>query len=333
MSFDFLPFQFQSTQDLIIAVSVFGLVFTLWLICFFIWYLRRSVRTHKIEERLGLLDPEMGQEKILRLWHDRGESTVAVPGSQRRPSLLERLDQLRRDAGWELPAPMILLSLLGTVVVAGVFLFTLTQSLLPGVGTAAGILMLFWLYLRRSINRREALFERQFVDALELAARSLRAGHPLVGALQLISEEVTPPVSTVFREICQQQSLGVSLEEALQSVASKSSSDDFKLFATAVIIQLRTGGNLADMMDRLAAVIRERLRLNRRVRVLTAQTQFSKRVLLALPFVIFVVLNAINPDYMLPLYTTPMGRLLLGCAALGLLCGAWTMNRLAVLRY
>jgi tight adherence protein B len=106
-----------------------------------------------------------------------------------------------------------------------------------------------------------------------------------------------------------------------------------KLFATSVIIQVRSGGNLADMMYRLADVIRDRMRLKRRVRVLTAQTQLSKRVLLALPFLLFGALNLLNPTYMMPLYTTAMGRMLLIIAGTGLILGAWMMNRLSVLKY
>jgi tight adherence protein B len=100
-----------------------------------------------------------------------------------------------------------------------------------------------------------------------------------------------------------------------------------------VIIQVRSGGNLADMMHRLADVIRDRMRLKRRVRVLTAQTQLSKRVLLVLPFLLFGVLNLLNPTYMMPLYTTSMGRTLLVVAGTGLMLGVWVMNRLSVLKY
>jgi tight adherence protein B len=100
-----------------------------------------------------------------------------------------------------------------------------------------------------------------------------------------------------------------------------------------VVIQLNSGGNLADMMERLANVIRERQRLARRVKVLTAQTQFSKRVLLSLPFLIFVVLNLINPNYMRPLYTTFPGQMILLAAGLGLLLGWVTMNWLSKLAF
>ncbi|MCH8153024.1 MAG: hypothetical protein IH830_11720 [Planctomycetes bacterium] len=96
---------------------------------------------------------------------------------------------------------------------------------------------------------------------------------------------------------------------------------------------MRTGGNLADLMDRLAVVVRDRIRLGRRMRILTAQTQMSKRVLIVLPFIIFILFNILNPDYMAPLYTTNVGNFLLAISALGLAIGAWVMNRMAVLKY
>src|SRR6185295_2341557 len=157
-------------------------------------------------------------------------------------------------------------------------------------------------------SRRTALFETQFVDALDIAARSLRAGHPLVGAFRLIAEEIAPPVGSLFAQICQAQELGLSIERAIHEVAKTFNNADVRIFGTSIAIQLRSGGNLADMMDRLAYVMRDRMRLNRRVRVLTAQTQFSKRILAALPIFIFVALNTLNPGYMQPLYTTEMGK-------------------------
>ena len=139
-------------------------------------------------------------------------------------------------------------------------------------------------------------------------------------------------IGTVFGDISQQQAMGVPLEDALRQAAARSYSEDMRLFATAVSIQLRTGGNLADMMSRLAAVIRDRMRLSQRVRVLTAQTQLSKRILLALPIGVFFLINMLNPQYMSLLYRTDLGRTLLAAAAVGMLVGAYVMNRMARIR-
>jgi len=326
-------FDSQNTLDVLIVAAVFGLVFALWLGYMFVSSLRRSARASRIKERLELTGgPADGEERILSLWRDDGTATTTVI-NDRQKSSLEKLDQLCHDAGWDVRASTLVLALLALIPALVVPLHLLTSSIVPGLGASVGVLLIFWTYLKHCVARKLALFENQFVDALDLAARSLRAGHPLVGAFQLISEEIPAPVSTLFAEVCQEQSMGMSLEQALLRVASSSSSTDVKLFSTSVIIQMRSGGNLADMMERLTFVIRERLRLNRRVRILTAQTQFSKRVLLVLPFIVFFVLNLVNSEYMVPLYATSSGHFLLALGAAGLLLGAWTMNKLAVLRY
>jgi tight adherence protein B len=122
-------------------------------------------------------------------------------------------------------------------------------------------------------------------------------------------------------------------EEALQRVAAQSASSDLKLFATAVSIQLRSGGNLADVMDRLSFVIRDRIRLGRRVKVLTAQTNLSKRILLGFPFVMFFIINIINPEYAALLTDTTTGNKLLAAGGVMMMFGSYVMNKLAVLKY
>jgi tight adherence protein B len=285
----------------------------------------------KVQERLGLSE-KGSQTKVLRLWKEGREVTTTVQ-QQRRRSFRQSLDSLCEQAGWKTSGHGLLLKsalfLFVTFMIATIGLGTP----LAGLGACIAVILVFWIYWHSRIDIRSRRFEQQFVEALELAARSLRAGHPLVGAFQLVSEEMPPPVSTVFAEICQRQALGVSLDQALRRVAEQSNSFDMRLFATSVCIQLQSGGNLADMMTRLAAVIRDRMRLGRRVRVLTAQVRLSKRVLLVLPFVLLIVMSVLNGEYMEPLFTTHYGKMLLIIAACGMTIGVWIMNRLSVLKY
>jgi tight adherence protein B len=219
------------------------------------------------------------------------------------------------------------------VAAAGVLTWVVAGRILPVIAVVAVALMAFRTFFLSAIARRTALFEKQLVEALDLGGRSLRAGHPLSGAFKLIATEVGAPVSTLFSEIIEQEALGVSLQRALHNAAQKSRSSDMKIFATSVVIQLRSGGNLADMIDRVAWVVRERMRLNRRARVLTAEAQMSKWVLLALPIGMFVLLNILNPEYMEPFFTTMPGYIMLIVATLMLALGAWIMNRMSVLKY
>jgi tight adherence protein B len=326
----------ENFLQIVVLVSVFGLVLSLWMLWLIVWVFRRGQRSKHMLQRLGALDEPgaAGQqgERVLRLWRDGREVTTTVPGQLREHSILQWLRRTHEDAGYEAPLGSMLLGVLSIMAVVFMLSLALSHSFWISIAAALVSIQIFWITVTQRIARRASLFERQLVDSLELAARSLRAGHPLTGAFRLISEEIPQPVGNIFAEVVQHQGLGSSLEQAMRAAAVACPSPDFKLFATSIVIQLRSGGNLAEMMERLAFVIRERMRLARRVRVLTAQTQLSKRILLTLPIVIFIILNMLNPAYMQPLYSTATGQKILFVAASGLLLGSWLMNKLAVLK-
>ncbi|HWE93526.1 MAG TPA: type II secretion system F family protein [Tepidisphaeraceae bacterium] len=320
--------------NLLLAVATFGLILSVWLVMVLLWSMKRKHKSSEVEQRLKLVQPDLQDGsggRVLRLWHEGREATTIVPGLGNDGGLSRGLERMRLDAGAEAPLGSILTSVAGAMAVAAVAGYLLTSSLMASIALPVGVLLAFYIYVTQRISKRRATFERQLTDALDLAARSLRVGHPLMGSFRMISEELPEPVGALFAEVCQQQELGVAMDQALREIARRSQSDDLKLFATCVVIQLSSGGNLADMMERLANVIRERNRLARRVRVLTAQTQFSKRILLALPFFIFLLLATVNPGYMRPLYTTGTGQFLMFCSAVGLLCGWLMMNWLSKL--
>ncbi len=316
------------------VASAFSLVLSVWLAGVLLWSTRRAARSRVLQQRMGLapLDPH-GDGRVLRLWHDGREAITIVRGFTVEGGLKTQLETLLRQADWRTPLSTALLGLAGVLAVVFVIIFMITQNAIIGVCGSLAALIVFWIFLRQRIARRTSIFERQLIDALELASRSLRAGHPLARAFRLIADEIPAPVGELFGRVWQQQQLGQSLDEALRQEADQSGSEDTKLFATSVRIQLRSGGNLADLMQRLADVIRERNRLSRRVRVLTAQTQFSKRILLAMPFLMFVLMNVINPGYLAPLYVTYAGHVILAFSAATLLFGWWVMNRMARLSW
>jgi tight adherence protein B len=324
----------RSIINIIVAVAVFGLVFSIWGICVFLWLGQYLLRLQTIQKRLGIARKETDESRTLRLWREmqiqRDAESSSLP---RKQTLWERLKRFGHDAGWHTPIHSLLLGVFGVATLAFVVTSVAGGGMLLGLGIGAGVVFVFLSYMRRRISKMTALFERQFVDALGIAARALRAGHPLVGAFRLVSEEIGEPLGTTFFQVCQEQSLGSDLKDSLRKVVRTSNNPELRLFSTAVAIQLESGGNLADLMDSLATIIRTRMRLRQRVRVLTAQTQFSKRVLIALPIVLFFLLNLLRPDYMRPLYTTSAGKYMLGAAILGVLLGTYIMNRLSRLRY
>jgi tight adherence protein B len=324
----------QQLYKLLMATAAFGLVLSVWLVGLLMWVVAKKRRSKAVEERLKLAQPHLadsGGGRVLRLWHDGREATTVVPGLATRGGVSLWLKRLRSQTGWESPLSSALLGLSGAIGIAAAAAYLVTSSFMAALGAPVAVIVVFYILVTQRIAKRKNTFERQLIDALDLAARSLRVGHPLVGSFHMIAEEVPAPVGELFAEVCQQQQLGMSLDQALREVSQRNQSEDLKLFATSVVIQLSSGGNLADMMERLANVIRERNRLARRVRVLTAQTQFSKRILLALPLFIFVLLNMVNPQYMHPLYTTFTGQCLMAASAISLLLGWLMMNWLSKL--
>jgi tight adherence protein B len=322
----------EQIRAIFLQLSMFGLVAALWLVGVTLWVVHHKKRTRHLERRLQFAEQGTDQERVLRLWHDGQAVEVFVPGGPR-PSLMERLEHIREDAGWTTPMARILAMLVLGTGLAITAIVVLSSNLLLAGATAAVVGLVFRGYLGYCINRRTAIYEKQLVDALDLGGRSLRAGHPLSGAFQMIAQEIGSPLNATFAEIVEQEALGRSLQDALYQSAQRSRSDDMRIFAASVIIQLRSGGNLADMMDRVAWVLRDRMRLHRRARVLTAEAQLSKWILLALPTGLFVVLNILNPRYMLPFYNTFYGFVMIVVGCLMLITGAWCMNWMSKIKY
>jgi len=317
--------------NLIILITVGLLVFSIWCFCVFVWVTESLFRIKKIQKRLGIISHKSEDSKILRLWTDSRHDKTAKSKQTRR--LKEKLDKLAYDAGWHTSMQIILLGLAGFIILAFLFVYLISNNIFLSLASVLVIVVGFIGYTNSRIDKREAMFEKQLVDALGIAARSLRAGHPLSGAFQLISQETKEPLGNVFYRICQEQALGLDMKNSIRKVAQDTTNPELRLFATAVAIQLQSGGNLADLMDSLATVIRARIRLSRRVRVLTAQTNLSAKVLIAMPIVMFFILNILNPEYMEPLYSTAIGKILLAVTVVSVTFGWWMIKRLSVIRY
>jgi Flp pilus assembly protein TadB len=325
----------MTPESSMIAVATFGFFFALWLIGLTWWSMRHVKADEMVKSRLGLsLAPRSRSttERELTLWIDGKRVSTRVADRQVY-SMAHRFMRFYRETGFRMPAIVFLLWIILLMPIAFFVPYYFLHNLLIGLLTAGVVPWLFWIFACQRIDKRRALFDRQFVDALELAARSLRVGHPLNGAFRLIAEEIPAPVGRIFADICQQEDLGVAMDDALQNVASDTDYANLRTFAAAVAVHRQSGGSMADMMDRLAYVMRDRMRLGRRINVLTAQTQFSKRILLVLPVLMFIVLNLMSPKYMDPLYSTFVGRMiLLACIAM-LITGAALMNWVAKISY
>jgi tight adherence protein B len=186
-------------------------------------------------------------------------------------------------------------------------------------GAAAGCLPL--VYVRKMAQRRVLAFEAQFPDCLEFVSRSMRAGHALSVAVEMVSREFSDPLAVEFRRVFEEQNLGQPLEIVLRKLTQRIPSMDVQFFVSAVLLQKRTGGNLAELLDKLAQLIRERFKLKARIRAVSAQGLMSGRILSAIPMGVGVLMFLVNPKYARFFVDDPAGHELIA-AAMGLqVCG------------
>ena len=196
-------------------------------------------------------------------------------------------------------------------VVCALLVTMLTRSPLGiPAGAAVGFALPF-MFRKFKRTRRLRAFEEMFPEALDLIARALKAGHAFATGLKMAADELSEPVGPEFRKTFDEQNFGLPLKDALENLTLRIPILDVRFFATAVLIQRETGGNLSEILENLAHVVRERFKILRQVRVYTAHGRLTGYVLLALPAVLGIALSFINPDHMNMLFRERMGQILL----------------------
>jgi len=289
-----------------------------------------SDRSRELKRRLALLElrgietadiPDVLKEELLS----------DVPLLQRvlsRLTLAQRVDARLRQAGMEMKVGVFALlslalfalgALIGLLLHWPFGLAILLGALLATVpGTVVGV----------KRGRRMKAFTSQFPDALEMFARSLRAGHSFTGAIQLVAQEMPYPLGSEFRQVFDEQNLGVPLREALTGMTQRVDSLDARFFVTAILIQRETGGNLAEIIDKIAHVIRERFRIQGQLKIFTAQARMTGIILSLLPVALALVIGLLNPDYLKPLWFERAGRFLITLALCMQIAGALVIRKI-----
>ncbi len=178
------------------------------------------------------------------------------------------------------------------------------------VGAALGFAVPF-LVLKMKRTKRMRLFEEQFPEGLDLISRALKAGHAFATGLKMVADEMPDPVGPEFRKTFDEQNFGLPMKDSLDNLSFRIPLLDVRFFATAVLIQRETGGNLSEILENLAHVVRERFKILRQVRVYTAHGRFTGYVLLALPAVLAIALSFINPEHMELLFKERLGQQML----------------------
>jgi tight adherence protein B len=293
----------------------------------------RSDAANVVEERLGVFAG--GKSPTTGRGSDPEPSLLSSPLDETRgmiEKILSRVGNLRRcldqaDVSLD-PSRFVLLcaglaagSAVVCLVVPGV-----PKYLAPVVAPIFGVAPLLWVWMRR--RRRLKKFGQQMPEALELISRALRAGHSLASGINLVSDEMAVPISKEFQRCYEAQNLGIPLEEALDDMCDRVPNLDLRFFVTAIVLQRQTGGDLAEILDKIGTLIRERFKIWGQIQALTGEGRLSGIVLLALPPALFVVMYYLNPDYCTVLFTDPLGHKMLAAAVVMQIVGAIVIKKI-----
>jgi len=200
----------------------------------------------------------------------------------------------------------------------------------PAVQVSATLVaaLLPWGRIAFARRRRLRAFEKALPHAIDMMARSLRAGHSTAAAIEIMAQGAPEPACTEFSEVFRQQNFGLPLRDALMQLLDRVPSQDLRVMVTAIVVQRETGGNLVEVLDRSVHVIRERQRIQGEIRTQTAQGRMTGWILTGLPGIVMLLINVMDPGYSKPLLHDPLGHKLLGLCAVLILMGGFVINRI-----
>ena len=290
-----------------------------------------SKKEIELGKRLAGLDSSSATEQVVSpdiLKREVYSDVAFVNSLLRRIKLTAHLNTLLKQANSTWTVGQLLFSALAIWAVVGMLSAVYLRS--KPMGLVIGLVAANAPYIFLVIKRKARLnrFESVLPDAIDLMARALRAGHAVTAAIEMVAREIPNPVGIEFRRVFEEQNFGLPLREALLNLATRVPVPDLQFLVTAMLVQKETGGNLAEVLDKTAAVIRERSRLLGQLRIYTAQGRMTGWILGLLPFIVFAMMNFLNRGYARIMIDDPTGRKAIWLG-LGLMTvGAWMIRKI-----
>jgi tight adherence protein B len=307
-------------MEIVIAILAFVIV-AVGVFLVFSFVDQRNAQARLLRERLGNRQGAAGQSNAEDMALVRDETLSQIPALDnllRRSERVSNLQDLLEQANLKIRAGNILLLCGLSAVALGVVGYVVSSASMPVNQVILFVLMglviggvLPYSYAAHKRNKRFQKFEEIFPEAIDTLARAVRAGHAFTTALELIASEVAEPVASEFRKLFEEQKFGLPVRDALLNLTQRVPLVDVKFFVTAVMLQRETGGNLAEILDNLSYVIRERFKILRQVRVYTAQGRLTMMLLMGLPPIIVAIMLTTSPGYIRPLFADPIGHILI----------------------
>lgn len=303
---------------------------------YLLWQGMNVEKTLRVNRRLKAMSTvAMAEGKPVSMLNERQFSDVPwVNRIMLRVPRFHAVDQMLEQSGLDLTVSRYILIqlILSTLLLILLVLFTPGNLIvsLP-VSILAGFLGPY-VYVGMKRTQRVAMFGQQLPDALDYIARSLRAGNPFTASLKSAAEELPEPISGEFRQTFEQLNFGLDLDEALHRMGERTGSEELRYFITAVLIQRSTGGNLAEVLNRISKVMRSRATTLREIQVLAAEMQYSANILIALPILVALALAVLNPDYMSVLFENELGLVVIGLQLLFMAIGYYIVHKMVHFR-
>jgi len=318
-------------MEVLLALGIFALIIALVVGPYYLFVIKDEQRV------LDRLKPKPAASRVLKgvlKQENRLSSVEPLDAALRRATRVTGpVQQLLDQAGVRMNLGTFLLLCL-TLPLAGFVLGTaLSRMAIVGIVAGAIAAPLPYLYLRWARSRRMLQFEEQFPEAIDLVARALRAGHALPTGLGMVADEMPPPVGLEFRKLYDEQNFGLTLGDALRNFARRIPVLDARFFVTAVLTQREAGGNLAEVLDNLAAVIRDRFKVKRQIRVISAHGRITGWVLVFLPPCVAVGTFILSPLHIQTLFGDPLGIRMLVTAAVMQVIGGFVIHKLVNIEY
>ena len=294
---------------MLIAITCFVGVLSLFLGAYWFFVLRPETEAKRTLSRR--LNPtrvaKIAQTSLLNEVTPNSTMPVLARALARFASAVRPVERLVERSGYSVSMGQVVLGSAFAALLGALAAWQLTHQAVLGAGAGLLLGMTPLMFLKHAASRRMAKFEEQFPEAIDLLSRALRAGHAFTTGLSMVADEMPEPVGTEFRLAYDRQNFGMPMPEALKSLGERVPLLDARFFVTAVLTQREAGGNLAEVLDNLASVIRERFKVKRQVRVLTAHARITGWVLALLPPSLGVALTLLAPQHMSLLWTDPTG--------------------------
>lgn len=286
----------------------------------------QAIASRNVAERSTVFDEGRRRRSVEETLKELDEAQKAKARKSKNPSLMTRVRQA--GLGWSKQTYYLVCFLTG-VGCFGAALVVLGFGLVPAAGFAvSGGILLPHFFVNFTRKRRHRKFTNEFPNAVDVIVRGVKAGLPLIDCLRVIAAEAQEPVRSEFREIVEDQTLGMPLSEAVNRLPERIPLPEANFFAIVIAIQSRSGGSLSEALGNLSKVLRDRKKMGAKIRAMSAEAKASAGIIGALPVIVTALIYLTSPDYIELLFTTTQGNIVLACSALWMFLGVMVMRKM-----